>query len=179
MKLAGVFFLAILPLMSFAADKCALSTNQRAEYLKLDYQKFDQSLPSGGWRGFAQSGCELAAANLIEEYKAKYLKTLEKWQIRVLTWHTGQLYAAVEMREQAIEKFKQSYDDNELPDSILNWNLYVDATIAFLKKDHKAVIKIRDQMVADKPQDPNLRLVQGFVRCPNATYNSASSNSCR
>lgn len=160
-------------------NQCSLSDKQRAEFLKLDYKSFDQTLPDGGWRGFAQRGCELEAAQLIESYQKKHSSKLEKWQTRVLTWHAGQMFASLEMRSQAIAKFKKSYDDNELPDSILSWNLYVDATIEFLKREQKSLLKIRDQMVARKPKDPNLPIVEWFVRCPNALYRAAYSGDCK
>jgi hypothetical protein len=65
------------------------------------------------------------------------------------------------------------------------WNVYVDATIAFLDRDRDALLKARTRLAeippeAGKPNSKpmNLDVVDGLVRCFDRSYRDAYS-ACR
>lgn len=149
--------------------------------LKLDFNTFDQT-QGQGWRVVAeQTGCELAAADLIRAY-------IDRHQTNhvVIVFYEAQLRAKAGETERAIGLFSQArLDDGKM--SAFGWNEYVDATIAFLEKDRQMLLVARDRLAAlekpenfsardrhGKPMDiewpPNMRMVDGFVACFDKTY---------
>jgi hypothetical protein len=96
--------------------------------LELPSQAFDQDM-KGGWRALVkQQGCERKAADLVRAYRSRYLAV-----VPVLYWHEGQIRAAIGEYKEAISLMEQS----RLPNGqdAFGWNLYVDATVAFLRND--------------------------------------------
>jgi hypothetical protein len=61
---------------------------------------------------------------------------------------------------------------NSPPNSILNWNAYVKATIAFLNKDVDALQRYRDEIAQDKGtfNGNNLRVVNNMLMNHNKSY---------
>jgi hypothetical protein len=155
----------------------------REGLLALDEASFDQDLEHG-WRSVArQEGCLAVAADLIRDYReANSLSS------RMLFWHEGQLRAYSGDVERAIPLLAKSQreDDDGLP-----WNLYVDATIAFLKQDKEALLQARDALanlpepeaqlhidafgngIPPPPWPPNLSVVDRFIECFGRTYPEA------
>lgn len=167
-----------------APDPCAYD---RAAMMALDQDAFDQDL-DGGWRVIAnREGCEIAAADLIRDYREKHgLKD------HVVTWHEGQMRALAGQTERAIELFEESRRPADV-DDWFGWNYYVDATIAFLVKDKPALLEARDALAAlPKPDDfnpvdddgkpldfewpPNLHVIDDFIECFSKTYAQAYGN---
>ena len=162
--------------------------------LALDYEAFDQDM-WGGWREVSyrnNNGCQLEAAQLISEYKL--LKPeLADWQLRMLHWHEGQLYAFTGESEKAIELFSKSYQPNPKTTA---WNLYVTASIAFLNKDRETFDQSYDELrnipepanwddtvknTQEKfnytPRWPtNINVFEAFDRCFDKPYSEAYSN---
>jgi len=170
----------------------------RSAMLALDENHFDQDTENGewGWRSVASKPhCELAAADLIAEYRTKRASSSP-----LLFWHEGQLRAFSGQYERAIELFKKSYKPKAQD---FGWNAYADATIAFLSKDReglsKALTDLRatpapdgetlkngkldmtfpDGTKAEMPWPLNVDVVEGLQRCFNRTYREAYSSKCR
>ena len=182
MKILIAFIITFTSLISRSDSvDCLLSAAQLAEYLKLDYKGFDQTLPNGGWRGLDNKGCSLEATKLVEIYHLHHLGALEDWQNRILYWHAGQVYAMLGQSELALARFKKSYNPNEKPDGSINWNGYVDGSIAFLEHDLNKLLKARDKLrvASDGQPDANFKFLDAFVRCFKKPYKEAYNPSCK
>src|SRR5690554_5748864 len=72
-----------------ASTEQCVTEEERLILLSLGQEAFDQDLPDGGWRGVAnRSGCEIAAADLIREYRELHDST-----DTIIFWHEGQMRA--------------------------------------------------------------------------------------
>ena len=120
----------------------------REALLSLDYFAFDQNPPRGGWRGVSRrSGCELAAAELIAEYRQIHQATINPAYERFLFWHEGQLMAQIEDYEAAADLFDQARYSETSSEYEQAWNLYVDASIAFVNRNEAALVDAYDAML--------------------------------
>ncbi len=200
--------LALNSIMAFLLTACETSTVQTAHesnsevskrlcienreaLLALDYEAFDTDI-WGGWRKVSyrnNNGCQIEAAQLIADYKA-HSTDLEDWQLRMLHWHEGQLYAFEDEAERAIGLFGESYEPNPKNNA---WNLYVTASIAFLKKDRGTFDQSFDELRAiPKPEHweqrfknteekygytplwpTNINVFEAFDRCFEKSYSEA------
>lgn len=172
-------------LESSAAEPGAfMCTFNRAELLALDEHSFDQDM-NGGWRAVArQEGCDEVAADLIREYRETRGLTST-----ILYWHEGQQRAFAGSTDEAIRLFEKSRKAFD----VFGWNLYVDASIAFLKRDKPALLAAREALarlprpeyfdrrdakgnVVDISWPPNLSFVDGFITCFDREYKEAYGN---
>jgi hypothetical protein len=153
----------------------------RAELLALDEHSFDQDM-NGGWRAVARhEECAEIAADLIREYRETRGSTST-----ILYWHEGQQRAFAGSTDEAIRLFEKSRKTFD----IFGWNLYVDASIAFLKRDKPALLAAREALARlPRPEgfDPrdaqgnvvnvswplNLSFVDGFITCFDREYKEA------
>jgi hypothetical protein len=170
--------------------------------LSLSEDAFDQDLSNGGggWRKVASiPGCEAAAADLIAAYRAQHESST------TLLWHEGQLRAFAGQTERAIPLLLESKHDPAT--DLAGWNDYVDATVAFLRRDREALLSARDRLAArpypsgegmpplvggmmEVPTQPgqppmrvrwppNIDVVDGLVACFERSYKEAYSGRCR
>jgi hypothetical protein len=161
-------------------DVCAFD---RAKMLALNESDFDQDF-TGGWRTLEREECWLIAADLIRDYrkaKSPYSK--------ILFWHEGQMRAFAGQTEPAMLLFETT---REPVNDWFGWNLYVDATIAFLNMDKPALLKARAALAKiPKPENfdlsfkdaqgrvvkfiwpPNLHVLDGFLKCFDQPYKVA------
>jgi hypothetical protein len=140
----------------------------------------------GGWRALAdQEGCLEVAADLIRVYReTRGSKSL------MLYWHEGQLRAMAGATERAIELFEHSRNPGK---DTFGWNLYVDATIAFLRQDKPGLMEAREALARlpcpdeFRPRDqqgnpvdvswpPNLDVVDMLLECFGREYKEAYGN---
>ncbi|WP_137863702.1 MULTISPECIES: hypothetical protein [unclassified Sphingomonas] len=128
---------ALLAFQHSPAD-CAYD---RAAILALDERAFDQNL-EGGWRSLAAAGCTPEAADLIRDWRV-----LHKATATILFWHEGQLRAEAGQADQAIALFEQSRRTMG-EDGSQAWNLYVDGSLAFLRRDRAAFDAARAKLSA-------------------------------
>jgi len=191
----ALFFLLLGSTSSDAADRCE---HDRDALLALDENAFDQD-PSGGWRAIAdRPGCELVAADLLAAYRAKYPNAGS-----ILAWHEGQLRAGAGQYAGAIPLLESARQPIE--EDFAGWNHYVDATLAFLRRDKEGLLAARERLAAveypqnlpplkdgymEIPAGPgqpavkmrwplNLDVVDGLVRCFDEPYSKAYDGSCR
>ena len=166
-------------------DQCSYD---RAAMLALDLNAFDQDM-QGGWRSVAhKEGCEAAAADLIREYIFEHDSTEG-----ILFFHEAQLRAMAGQTERALVMFLRTRKPAD-EDDWFGWNHYVDATMAFIRKDRPALVEARTQLVnLPRPEDfnpvdshgnpvemiwpPNLNVVDGFRECFDKNYDEAY-NTC-
>ncbi|KPN09933.1 hypothetical protein AN652_14365 [Xanthomonas arboricola pv. pruni] len=172
----------------------------KVKMLALEQDKFDQDVSSGGggWRAVAaKPGCEVAAADLIKEYREVHSDSSS-----LLFWHEGQLRAFAGHYEDAIPLMEASRQPTEK--DLAGWNPYVDATVAFLRHDASALVAAQKKLnaVPASPELPpvkdgyiemsmdngkkvkmrwpvNADVVDGLVSCLNKSYMEAYSSVCR
>ena len=149
---------------------CGVDSSALAELLALDQQAFDQDF-DGGWRPVAdQEGCQQAAADLIRIWRTQSANVESPG---MLYWHEGQMHAWTGDRERAVNVFRKARS------SSAEWNLYVDATIAFLQRDRAALESARNDLAELRPsaelmasrrrfleENPDLEMPEGFVEQP-------------
>jgi PDZ domain len=189
----------VLPLPADARARLAAKPQcryDRIQLLALNEQQFDQDLENGGWRGVAaRSGCESVAADLVRDYRETH-----RSRFGILYWHEGQLRAMAGDYKRAITVMEQSRDAD---DPSGGWNLYVDATIAFLKRDRAALLEARTRLAAIRPMNGeqvqdgfvslrtssgqevkvrwpvNIDVVDGLIQCFDRPYRAAYGSECR
>ncbi|QIE16819.1 hypothetical protein IXO1088_018175 [Xanthomonas oryzae pv. oryzae] len=127
--------------------------------IALEQDKFDQDVSGGGggWRAVAaKPGCEVAAADLIKEYREVHSDSSS-----LLFWHEGQLRAFAGYYEDAIPLMQASRQPAEK--DLAGWNPYVEATVAFLRHDASALVAAQKKLNA-VPASPELPPVKdGYI----------------
>ncbi|MEW6369445.1 MAG: hypothetical protein AB1584_00810 [Pseudomonadota bacterium] len=173
--------------------------HDRSGLLALDEDRFDQDF-DGGWRALAaKPGCKLAAADLLRDYRQAHNN-----EAGILYWHEAQLRAMAGQSAAAIglmDKSRQPAGRDQA-----GWNAYVDASIAFLRKDRPALEQARQGLAAVPfPSDkgmpplkdgvvelpmkggktmklrwpPNIDVVDGLIQCFDKPYEEAYGSACR
>lgn len=118
-------------------------TYDRSALLALSEDKFDQDM-AGGWRTLAATpGCDLVAADLLRDYRQAHAN-----EAGIMYWHEGQLRASAGQYAQAIPLLDHA---RRPPGDRNGWNPYVDATIAFLRRDKPALERARQALAAVPP----------------------------
>ena len=191
----------VLPLPEDAARRVAANPQcryDRTQLLALDEQHFDQDLANGGWRGVAaRPSCESVAADLVRDYQETHGS-----HSGILYWHEGQLRAMAGDYKRAITAMEHALNPLNT-DDLSGWNLYVDATIDFLKRDRAALLEARTRLAAIRPMNgeqvqdgfvsertssgqevkvrwpANLDVVDGLVHCFDKPYRAAYASECR
>jgi hypothetical protein len=173
----------------------------RARVLALDEQQFDQDM-AGGWRAIADKpGCSQAAADLIRDWRQKHGVSPG-----LLVWHEAQLRASAGQTPEAIALMTQARRGPGVPDKS-GWNIYVDASVAFLRKDMAALQQQRAKLAAVAPPSgpnapvtvvdgyfdidmgngetmkmrwpPNIDVVDGLIACFDKPYAEAYRSECQ
>ena len=155
--------------MSMAAPRtCVLTQQQVAAELAADYTSFDQTMTGdGSWRPLVNEGCYEAAAGMISRYLEKNSGALSPEQIWTLDFHAGQTLAMGGRDADSISWFEKSRN----PGSGREWLAYVDATLAFLKKNHESLLTARAAyLAATSANAPRLAVIDGFLACESKTY---------
>ncbi|MRW92794.1 hypothetical protein GJ699_22605 [Duganella sp. FT80W] len=170
----------------------------RAQMLALDETQFDQ-MPSG-WRSLeAKPECAVVAADLLRDYQQAHQS-----ESGLLFWHEAQLRADAGQDAAAIALMEKSRKPASADTG--DWNPYVDATIAFLRKDRAALEQARASLLAFQPPPgadlppivngyieldfadgqkrkirwpPNIDVVDGLIACFDKPYTEAYGGDCR
>lgn len=163
--------------------------------LARDAVAFDQ-VEGQGWRPLYDAQCYKEAAELLREWLARNTDTLdlknprERSLFGTLVWHEAQMWAFGGRNDLALPIFESAYRQ-EVGVSATAWNLYVDGTLAFLRRD-KAALEASDAKLSAVPKPPgwdkavdqtgkpislpwpqNLDVLQGLSRCWDQCYSLA------
>lgn len=186
--------------LAHAQDAASKScTFDRARLLALDENQFDQDM-SGGWRAISRMpGCSLAAADLLRDYREAHHTAAG-----MLFWHEAQIRADAGQYPEAIALMKRAYKPADVDKA--GWNLYVDATIAFLSRNREALEQAKAKLAAVEPivadgvppvidgyfeadmadgskmkfrWPLNIDVVEGLANCFNKPYAEAYADECR
>lgn len=150
---------------------CTLTDTQKSAMLAANYNDFDQSLSAtGSWRPLVNEGCYEAAADIISRYLEKHRATLCAEDVWTLNFHAGQTLAMGGKDAASIPWFEKSRD----PTAGAEWLAYVDATLAFLKKDQSKLTAARAAyLAATSANAPRLKVIDGFIACLTKPYMQA------
>jgi len=171
----------------------------RARLLALSEQQFDQDM-AGGWRALSSiPGCTLVAADLLRDYRELHQKNSG-----LLFWHEAQVRANAGQYSKAIALMKKAYKPAK--EDRAGWNPYVEATIAFLRRDKAGLKQARLALAGvQPPAGPgippvidgymevefsdgskkkvrwplNIDVVEGLENCFNKSYAEAYSVGCQ
>lgn len=156
--------------LSLAASACATSESQatcpasvdRAQ-LHLDYDAFD----AAGWRDLLSGGCTDSALALLSAYRDANAGRLQAAQTREINFHMGQSLALSGRDSESIAHFEHARGGEASEE----WSAYVEATLAFLRRDKAALAAQRERYAAAPGADPRrLSFIDGFVACPTQPY---------
>lgn len=124
--------------------------------MKLSFDEFDQDM-EGGWRYYSNKEDFETATVLIKLYLKKHPE-IEVSKRGVMSFHCGQMLALLDKNEEAIPYMEASKKKEK---DVMNWDVYVDATVAFLKKDREAFDKKKSELKEKSvfPPDQNRNLI--------------------
>ena len=162
--------LTVAALLVAASTTCAVPPADAKAQLALEYAAFDALGGAFGWRAMNGAGCTDEAVRLLQDYAAANAGRLTAEQRRELAFHTGQALAFAGRDAEAIIHFERARDATA-PEE---WRAYVAATLAFLRRDAAGVAAARTAYAAAAGDPMRLRIIDGFVACPSATYMEAA-----
>jgi hypothetical protein len=151
--------------MFIGTDNCKYNERQS---LALSSEDFDR-IGGAGWRNLAyQEGCLHLAADLIAKYRIT-----NKDRTPILLWHEGQLRATLGDYRSAIRLMKKSRLKGADP---YGYNIYTDATIAYLERDYSRLRGLATQLNKVKWEvgvNLNALVVNRLVKCYDRPYKEA------
>ncbi len=164
-------------------ETCEVSQTAFDKFMKQDFYTFDQT--QDGWRSLLkpqyEESCYLNAAKIIDDYIENNAQFKENTNKITLYFHSGQIYALLNMYDIAIKRMENSYNPDE-PKNINNfdfhWNDYVCATIFFLKKDKPNLIKKSEFFSKSTNQYDaiNYKVIKNLIKYFDKTYKEAYSS---
>ena|SRR3990167_1369900 len=156
---------------------------------------FDQT-EGQGWRPLYDANCFIEAAELLRDWQAQHgadfnlANPRDRSLSHVLIWHEAQMWAFGQRNDVALPIFERTYREVD-GGSGQAWNLYVDGTLAFLRRDKLALEEAIAEL-AEIPTPPgwdkavgmdgrpislpwpqNLDVLQGLLRCWTQPYSVA------
>ena len=151
------------------ASSCAVPPAELERQAALVYSTFDSQPPPHGWRHLSAMGCTDAAVSMLSAYAAANAGGLSAANAMELSFHIGQVLALAGRENESIAYFERSLQTT----ATAEWSAYVQATLAFLKRDTAAVRVARNAYAAVAPSSMRLRFIEGFLACPNEPYAKA------
>lgn len=159
----------LVPLLVAAASVCTVPAEEEATQLSLPYASFDSRGSPYGWRNLNASGCADAAVSLLAAYSATNTSRLNGDEKREIAFHIGQTLAMAGRDQEAIAHFEQAQGAS----ASAEWHAYVQATLAFLRRDAAALATARETYAAIAPGSMRLRVIDGFLACSREPYAKA------
>ncbi|CAN5373536.1 hypothetical protein BH10PSE5_BH10PSE5_20880 [soil metagenome] len=153
-----------------AAAVCSPPEAGLAGQMGLSYEAFDGREEADGWRSLNGAGCTDAAVALLSRYGAANAGAMSGEQRRELAFHIGQTLAFAGRKGEAIPAFEQA----DGPEATEEWRAYVAATLAFLRGDAGGLRAARGRYAAVAPGSMRLKMIDGFIACPEADYMTAA-----
>jgi hypothetical protein len=148
---------------------CVVTPAEVSRQALLAYAAFDGQPAPTGWRSLSGSGCVDAAVALLGAYEAANASRLRPAESMELSFHTGQVLALAGREQESISHFERSLRNDATPE----WRGYVEATLAFLRRDLEALKAAHVRYSAVAPGSMRLRFIKGFLACPNEPYAKA------
>ena len=152
-----------------AGSPCAVPPAEPARQATLAYTSFDSQAAPYGWRYLSGVGCTDAAVSMLTGYAAANNDGLRPGDAMELSFHIGQVLALAGRDAESLAHFEHALR----PAATKEWATYVQATVAFLKRDAVAVRAARDEYALVAPGSMRLRFIDGFLACPAEPYAKA------
>ena len=149
-----------------AASACAVPPPEVQRQASLAYAAFDSQPPPYGWRQLNAGGCTDAAVALLTAYAAAQAGALSPSQTMEVSFHIGQVLAMAGRDHESIAHFERALGAAATSE----WKAYVEATLAFLRRDAAALKAAREAYATLAPKSMRLQFIDGFVACPRETY---------
>ena len=185
--------IALLSALAIATTQpgCSHIYDREAE-LARDVVAFDQT-EGQGWRPLYDAECYIEAAELLRDWRAIHADSFDlsdrrqQSLYRIIVWHEAQMWAFGGRNDIAFPHFEATYQVGE-DVSAVSWNLYVDGTLAFLRRDRPALEQAIAELAAvpappgwgnavdqngnpiSMPWPQNLDVLQGLEQCWDEGY---------
>lgn len=160
---------SLLLALATSAGACSLPPREIERLASLPYSTFDREPAPHGWRDLSRRGCAESAVALLHAYGSANSSRLGAMQNMELAFHAGQVLALAGRDTESIAHFERSLGPTATPE----WRTYVEATLAFLRKDQAALQAARDRYASVAPTSVRLRFIDGFLACPDEPYAKA------
>ena len=147
---------------AYAATDCPAQPAR--DQMALSYEAFD----AAGWRTLLAEGCTDVAIATLESYATANDGRLSPERARELRFHVGQSLAISGRDAESLPHFERAVGGAD------EWDAYVRATIAFLRRDAAALTVQRQRYAdADEAIDMRVAIIDGFIACPGQAYMAA------
>lgn len=156
-------------LLVASVDPCDAPAGEVSASIELPYAAFDGQPGPYGWRSLLEAGCVDAAVRLLAAYATANDAGLNQEQRLEMQFHIGQSLAMSGREEESIPYFVRS----SAPDAPAEWRTYVEATLAFLRRDTASLAAARIAYARIAPDSMRLRFIDGMVACPGEPYAQA------
>jgi hypothetical protein len=151
------------------ASACDVSDAEVRRQQALSYEQFDEGNGQYSWRQLNAKGCADAAVNLLKAY-ASNAHALTMAQRSENAFHQGQVLAFAGRDAESIEHFAKA----RAMAAGGEWTTYVDATLAFLRKDFAALNAARERYARLAGDSMRLQVIDGFIAFPAEPYAKAA-----
>jgi hypothetical protein len=164
----------LLSLLLFVAaaapsGSCTVPSAELSRQAALAYATFDEQAAPYGWRHLSGSGCADSAVALLTAYENANDSRLSPAEVMELSFHIGQVLAFAGREQESIPHFERSLGNT----ATAEWRCYVEATLAFLRREPEALKAALDRYSSIAPGSMRLSFIKGFVACPNESYTKA------
>ncbi|MGJ8560857.1 MAG: hypothetical protein ACSHX3_11525 [Litorimonas sp.] len=137
---------------------CDVDAAEFDRLMALPENAFDQDF-TGGWRPVGdKDDCHSAAGDLILAYIA-YSVPKPPDSVKILRWHAGQMKAFAGETTAALALFAGTYENADN----VEWNHYVDATLAFLQQDLAGIESAYEELSTSEVSDASKAARQRFL----------------
>jgi hypothetical protein len=134
----------------------------------------------GSWRGLLSD-----RRRSVADYRTTRPAVMEDFNAYLLYWHEVQMRAMAGQYDAALPLLVGARMPANIEAEVrLPWNVYVDATMAFIKRDRTDLQSARNTL-ATLPSDyfqgrppSNLNVVDGMLRCFDRRYAEATGRAC-
>jgi hypothetical protein len=156
-----------------AADldrRCNVAPADREVLLARSYQEFDEAVEDFGWRALFQRGCIREAIAILDAYRDRNAGRMTNDQRLELSFHIGQILALSGYEAESLSHFEAARSEMAAEE----WSAYVDATVAFIRKDRRQLLSARERYAKAAASQPmRLQIIDGLLRCFEKSYAQA------
>ena len=160
---------AAAALLVASVSSCEVPPQEASASIGLSYEAFDGQSGPHSWRSLLDTGCVDSAVTLLSAYSSANDVRLDQKQRLELQFHIGQALAMTGRVDESIPHFVKA----SAPEAPAEWRTYVEATLAFLRRDSEGLAAARLAYARIAPDSMRLRIIDGMVACPSEPYAKA------
>ncbi len=141
-----------------------------------DYAQFEQL----GWRNLAGKKCFFAAGSSIVAWLSAHQDDVTDAQSRTLRYHAARVFAMAGRADIALIHLQNAKNPNQQDDAEQDWNSYIDAFSAWLRRDladlRASIQRLEQQKENTSGFKPNLIAAKRFLLCYARPYSSIETD---